>query len=76
VVWGAGHLVSGYVKQHLPIMLVNHLSMENDASKALTKGQSCFLLRFTQGLNPISFIFSANQEFIQRAMEEYVYWTF
>ncbi len=40
----AGHLVSGYVKQHLPIMLVNHLSMENDASKALTKGQSCFLL--------------------------------
>ncbi|KAL3144415.1 hypothetical protein ABBQ32_004163 [Trebouxia sp. C0010 RCD-2024] len=33
-----GHLVSGYVKQHLPIMLVNHLSMEADASKALTKG--------------------------------------
>ncbi|DBA92289.1 TPA: hypothetical protein ACH3X2_003716 [Trebouxia sp. C0005] len=33
-----GHLVSGYVKQHLPIMLVNHLSMENDASKALSKG--------------------------------------
>lgn len=36
--WSAGHLVSGYVKQHLPIMLVNHLSMEADASKALTKG--------------------------------------
>ncbi|KAL3154847.1 hypothetical protein ABBQ38_011389 [Trebouxia sp. C0009 RCD-2024] len=35
-----GHLVSGYVKQHLPIMLVNHLSMEADASKALTKGKS------------------------------------
>ena len=30
--------MSGYVKQHLPIMLVNHLSMENDASKALSKG--------------------------------------
>ena len=47
VLCGAGHLVSGYVKQHLPIMLVNHLSMENDASKALTKGQSSFLSGFT-----------------------------
>jgi serine/threonine protein phosphatase PrpC len=33
-----GHLVSGYVKQHLPIMLVNHLGSEGDVSKALTKG--------------------------------------
>ena len=37
----AGHLVSGYVKQHLPIMLVNHLSSEADAQKALTRGESC-----------------------------------
>ena len=36
---GAGHLVSGYVKQHLPIMLVNHLSLENDTKVALQKGK-------------------------------------
>lgn len=35
--------MSGYVKQHLPIMLVNHLSMEADASKALTKGLTALL---------------------------------
>ncbi|KAK9808640.1 hypothetical protein WJX72_001084 [[Myrmecia] bisecta] len=33
-----GHLVSGYVKQHLPIMLVNHLSLEADTKTALQKG--------------------------------------
>lgn len=33
-----GHLVSGYVKQHLPIMLVNHLSQESDIKTALTNG--------------------------------------
>ena len=32
--------MSGYVKQHLPIMLVNHLSSEADAQKALTRGGS------------------------------------
>lgn len=54
----AGHLVSGYVKQHLPIMLVNHLSMENDASKALSKGQSRFLLGFTLGLTSVLYFLS------------------
>jgi len=34
----AGHLVSGYVKQHLPIILVNHLTSEKDVKKALTSG--------------------------------------
>ncbi|GIL82013.1 hypothetical protein Vretifemale_10938 [Volvox reticuliferus] len=34
----AGHLVSGYVKQHLPIILVNHLTLEKDVKKALTQG--------------------------------------
>ncbi len=72
VVWGAGHLVSGYVKQHLPIMLVNHLSMENDASKALTKGQSCLLL----GLTAQFFTFSAEQEFITKGTKEYMYLMF
>lgn len=33
-----GHLVSGYVKQHLPIILVNHLTSEKDVKKALTSG--------------------------------------
>ncbi|GFR39840.1 hypothetical protein Agub_g335 [Astrephomene gubernaculifera] len=33
-----GHLVSGYVKQHLPIILVNHLTLEKDVKKALTQG--------------------------------------
>mmetsp|Transcript_37659 Transcript_37659/g.83858 ORF Transcript_37659/g.83858 Transcript_37659/m.83858 type:complete len:441 (+) Transcript_37659:163-1485(+) len=33
-----GHLVSGYVKQHLPIILVNHLTTEKDVRKALTAG--------------------------------------
>lgn len=46
----AGHLVSGYVKQHLPIMLVNHLSMEADASKALTKGMLSLWLVINPGL--------------------------
>ena len=34
-----GHLVSGYVKQHLPIILVNHLTTEKDVKKALTQGE-------------------------------------
>ena len=34
----AGHLVSGYVKQHLPILLVQHLSVGPDAGAALQKG--------------------------------------
>mgnify|MGYP001806935885 CR=1 FL=1 len=34
----AGHLVSGYVKQHLPIILVNHLTLEKDVKKALSQG--------------------------------------
>lgn len=33
-----GHLVSGYVKQHLPIILVNHLTTEKDVKRALTCG--------------------------------------
>ncbi|PNW88452.1 hypothetical protein CHLRE_01g030200v5 [Chlamydomonas reinhardtii] len=33
-----GHLVSGYVKQHLPIILVNHLTLEKDVKKALSQG--------------------------------------
>lgn len=33
-----GHLVSGYVKQHLPIILVNHLTSEGDVRRALTSG--------------------------------------
>eukprot|EP00798_Chlamydomonas_sp_ICE-L_P012362 gene12362-15543_t len=33
-----GHLVSGYVKQHLPIILVNHLTAESDPKKALSSG--------------------------------------
>jgi len=33
-----GHLVSGYVKQHLPIILVNHLTTEKDVKRALTSG--------------------------------------
>lgn len=33
-----GHLVSGYVKQHLPIILVNHLTTEKDVKKALSAG--------------------------------------
>lgn len=33
-----GHLVSGYVKQHLPIILVNHLTTDTDVKKALTSG--------------------------------------
>lgn len=33
-----GHLVSGYVKQHLPIILVNHLTTERDVTKALAQG--------------------------------------
>lgn len=33
-----GHLVSGYVKQHLPIVLVNLLSSEADPCKALSLG--------------------------------------
>lgn len=33
-----GHLVSGYVKQHLPIILVNHLTTGTDVKKALTSG--------------------------------------
>ncbi len=86
----AGHLVSGYVKQHLPIMLVNHLSMENDASKALTKGQSCFLLGSVTlsvrvshafclgslGVKAQFFTFSANQEIKPTGMEEYTYLIF
>ena len=36
----AGHLVSGYVKQHLPILLVNHLATESDTQAALVKGAS------------------------------------
>lgn len=34
----SGHLVSGYVKQHLPIILVNHLTTERDVRRALTSG--------------------------------------
>ncbi len=34
----AGHLVSGYVKQHLPIILVNHLTSDKDVRRALTSG--------------------------------------
>ena len=34
----AGHLVSGYVKQHLPIILVNHMTAEKDVQKTLTSG--------------------------------------
>lgn len=34
----AGHLVSGYVKQHLPIILVNHLTTEKDVQRALGQG--------------------------------------
>lgn len=30
--------MSGYVKQHLPIILVNHLTLEKDVRKALTSG--------------------------------------
>ena len=30
--------MSGYVKQHLPIILVNHLTLEKDVKKALTQG--------------------------------------
>lgn len=33
-----GHLVSGYVKQHLPIILVNHLTTDRDVKKALHSG--------------------------------------
>ncbi|KAJ9520745.1 hypothetical protein QJQ45_007617 [Haematococcus lacustris] len=33
-----GHLVSGYVKQHLPIIMVNHLTTEKDVKRALTSG--------------------------------------
>ncbi|KAK9800175.1 hypothetical protein WJX73_003721 [Symbiochloris irregularis] len=33
-----GHLVSGFVKQHLPIVLVNQLAAENDTESALVKG--------------------------------------
>lgn len=33
-----GHLVSGYVKQHLPIILVNHLTSDKDVKKALSLG--------------------------------------
>ena len=47
----AGHLVSGYVKQHLPILLVNHLSDGEDVGNGLSNGarqpRSCatFLLQ-------------------------------
>lgn len=34
----AGHLVSGFVKQHLPIILVNHLTSQKDVPKALSAG--------------------------------------
>jgi hypothetical protein len=34
----AGHLVSGFVKQHLPITLVNHLTREREPSSALSAG--------------------------------------
>lgn len=34
----AGHLVSGYVKQHLPIILVQHLNQEKDPKRALSNG--------------------------------------
>lgn len=34
----AGHLVSGYVKQHLPIILVNHLTSDTEVKRALTSG--------------------------------------
>lgn len=30
--------MSGYVKQHLPIILVNHLTTERDVARALTSG--------------------------------------
>ena len=30
--------MSGYIKQHLPIVLVNHLTAEKDPKKALTSG--------------------------------------
>lgn len=30
--------MSGYVKQHLPIILVNHLTLEKDVRKALSLG--------------------------------------
>ncbi|KAF5836988.1 phosphatase 2C-like domain-containing protein [Dunaliella salina] len=33
-----GHLVSGYVKQHLPIILVNHMTTEKNVQKTLTSG--------------------------------------
>lgn len=35
---GTGHLVSGYVKQHLPIILVNHMTTEKNIQKTLTSG--------------------------------------
>ena len=39
-------------------MLVNHLSMENDASKALTKGQSCLLLGSTWAYSSVLYVLS------------------
>jgi hypothetical protein len=33
-----GHLVSGFVKQQLPILLVNHLTTNPDPCSALVKG--------------------------------------
>jgi hypothetical protein len=34
----AGHLVSGFVKQHLPILLVQHLTSGSGLKEALTSG--------------------------------------
>ncbi len=34
----AGHLVSGFVKQHLPILLLNHLSTQPNHRQALSTG--------------------------------------
>ena len=34
----AGHLVSSYVKHHLPLILVSQLNIHEDISKALVNG--------------------------------------
>jgi hypothetical protein len=44
----AGHLVSGFVKQQLPILLVNHLTTNPDPRSALVKG----FMEVRRGLGP------------------------
>ena len=45
----AGHLVSGFVKQHLPIVLVNQLATENDTEDALNNGDPLSILSPCRG---------------------------